>query len=76
MCLAKFGQLLKPCSRAMTSCASARWKGALTNHILRLVLEPRVMARDAVERHAPSLCMSAEKIFRLLLVLLEAGLIG
>ena len=47
-----------------------------TNHILRLVLEPRMMARDAVERRAPSLCMSAEKIFRLLLVLLDAGLIG
>jgi len=47
-----------------------------TNRILRLVLEPRVMACDAVERRTRSLCTSVEKIFRLLLVLLEVGLIG
>jgi hypothetical protein len=51
-------------------------EGRATKRILRLVLEPRVMARDAVERRTASLCTSAEKIFRLLLVQLEIGLIG
>jgi hypothetical protein len=51
-------------------------EGRATNRILRLVLEPRVMVRDAVERRTRSLRTSAEKIFRLLLVLFEIGLIG
>jgi hypothetical protein len=51
-------------------------EGRTTKRILRLVLEPRMMARDAVEYRTGSLCTSAEKLFRLLLVLLEVGLIG
>jgi hypothetical protein len=47
-----------------------------TNRILRLVLEPWVMTRDAVKRCTRSLYTSAEKIFRLLLGLFEVGLIG
>ncbi|MBV8810996.1 MAG: hypothetical protein JO033_20190 [Acidobacteriaceae bacterium] len=51
-------------------------EGRTTKRMLRLILEPRMMARDAVEYRTGSLCTSAEKIFRLLLVLLEIGLIG
>jgi hypothetical protein len=51
-------------------------EGRTTKRILRLVLEPRMMACNAVEYRTGTLYTSAEKIFRLLLVLLEIGLIG
>ena len=43
--------------------------------VRRLVLESRMMARDAIERAGRGLGVSAEKILGLLLVLFEVGLI-
>jgi hypothetical protein len=52
----------------------AQGRGA--DDVRRLILAPRMMARNAVERGGLGLRVTVEKILGLLLVLFETGLIG
>ncbi|HVV46385.1 MAG TPA: hypothetical protein VHC72_14330 [Bryobacteraceae bacterium] len=51
-----------------------KWRTA--HRVSGLVLQPRMMARDALERGCGSSGTGAEKVFGLFSVLFEVGLIG
>jgi hypothetical protein len=65
MCPANFGQLSKPCSRAMTG----EMKGREANGVERLLTQPGMMSRDTMERCRLGLSVGVEKILSLLFVL-------
>ena len=73
MCLANFGQLSKPCSRAMTSWASVRLIGLTAGSLSDQVVQTRVMFLDARERVRVAKRTMSGEVFGLFFVLFEVG---
>ena len=75
-CAANFGQLSKPCARAMTNCAPVSAQHAAGQRVAREGLEPWRMLgparRPLTDRIRRAWQARADQLLRLLLVLLEA----